>query len=83
MKYALTLDNDNRILCATFLKYAYNSDACVDELPNGNITDYLYVDGEFVYEPIVEEEKASESISYGERIAAIEAALLELAGVEL
>lgn len=52
MKYALNLSNENRILSATFAKYAPKDAILVDKLPDGNIADYLYVDGEYVYEPI-------------------------------
>ena len=50
--YALNLDSDNRILSATFDQYAPQSQPRVDTLPDGNVHDYLYVDGEYVYDPI-------------------------------
>ena len=53
MKYALNLSEDGRILSVTFEKYAAWTDAVlVDELPEGNVADYLYVNGEYVYDPI-------------------------------
>lgn len=52
MKYALNLAEDGRILSATFAKYAAESMISVDELPEGNISDYLYQDGAYVYAPI-------------------------------
>ena len=52
MKYALNLDKDGRILSATFAKYAPADAVLVDELPDGNIADYLCVNGEYVYDPI-------------------------------
>ena len=52
MKYALNLAKNGRILSATFVKYAPEDAVLVDELPEGNITDYLFVNGEFVYDPI-------------------------------
>ena len=56
MKYALNLSSENRILSATFEKYASADAVLVDYLPDGNIVDYLYVNGEYVHEslPIVE-----------------------------
>ena len=53
MKYALNLDSNNRILSVTFAKYAPADAVKVDILPEGNVADYLYVNGEFVYEPII------------------------------
>lgn len=51
MKYALNLANDGRILSVTYEKYAPDG-VIVDELPEGNVADYRYVNGEFVYDPI-------------------------------
>ena len=56
MKYALNLSNENRILSATFEKYAPKDAILIGALPEGNITDYLYINGEYVYEPISVEE---------------------------
>lgn len=52
MKYALNLAEDGRILSATYEEYAPADAVMVDELPKGNIADYLYVDGEYIHEPI-------------------------------
>ena len=52
MKYALNLAEDNRILSATYEKYAPANAVLVDELPEGNIADYLYQDGAYVYDPL-------------------------------
>lgn len=53
MKYALNLAEDGHILSASFYNEHTPKDAVlVDELPEGNITDYLFVNGEFVYDPI-------------------------------
>ena len=56
MKYALILANDGRILSATFSQYAPKNAVLVDELPEGNIYDYCLVDGNYVHEPLPEEE---------------------------
>lgn len=50
--YALNLSDDNRILSVTFEQFASEGMPIVDELPQGNVTDYLYVDEEYVYDPI-------------------------------
>ena len=52
MKYALNLAEDGRVLSATFQKYAPLEAIKVDALPGNNISDYLYVNGEFVYNPL-------------------------------
>lgn len=57
MKYALNLGADGRILSATFPKYAPNDATKVDTLPEGNIHDYIYRDGAFVYDPIPKPEQ--------------------------
>ena len=54
--YALNLAEYNRILSATFEEYATADMPKVDTLPDGDITDYLYVDGQYVYEPLPEPE---------------------------
>lgn len=57
MKYALNLGDDGRILSATYEKYAAKEQPLVDELPEGDISDYLYLDGTYVYDPLPEPEK--------------------------
>ena len=54
--YALNLDSDNRILSVTFDKFAPQSQPRVDALPDGDVTDYLYVNNEYVYDPLPEPE---------------------------
>lgn len=51
--YALNINKDtNRILSATYPQYASSDAIIVDALPDGNITDYLYVEGKYVYDPL-------------------------------
>ena len=52
MMYALNLNSDNRILSVTFDQYAPAEQPRVDTLPDGDVTDYLYVNGEYVYNPL-------------------------------
>ena len=54
--YALNLSEDNRILSATFEQYSRDDMPKVETLPEGDITDYKYVDGRYVYEPLPEPE---------------------------
>ena len=55
-KYALNLADDKRILSATFEEYATEGMTIVKTLPEGNITDYKYVNKKYVYEPLPVEE---------------------------
>lgn len=51
-KYALNLDEDGRILSATYETYAVSSMPLVETLPDGDITDYKYIDGSYIYDPL-------------------------------
>lgn len=54
MRYALNLDIDNRILSACIVLSIGNYDGMpiVNTLPDGDVTDYKYIDGEYVYDPL-------------------------------
>ena len=54
--YALNIDDDGRILSATYDQYAPPEQPRVTELPDGNLPDYKYVDGEYVYDPLPQPE---------------------------
>lgn len=55
--YALNLADDGRILSAnSIVKYAPESQPRVSELPEGNLPDYKYINGEYVYDPLPKEE---------------------------
>lgn len=56
MRYVLTIDEDGRIWSSVPEKYAIGGGVVADSLPDGNICDYLYVNGEYVYEPLPEPE---------------------------
>lgn len=51
-KYALNLDADGRILSATYETYAAADMPLVESLPDGDITDYKYINNEYVYDPL-------------------------------
>ena len=51
-RYGLVLDEDNRIIEAPFQRYAPEYAIIVDELPDGDFHDHLYVNGEYVYDPL-------------------------------
>ena len=54
--YSLNLDTDNRILSACVCLDDFEYMNIVDVLPEGDISDYRYVDGEYVYDPLPEPE---------------------------
>lgn len=55
--YALNLAEDGRILSATYPQYAPADAVIVDVLPDGNIYEYRYVNGEYVHDPLPEPEQ--------------------------
>lgn len=61
MRYALNLGEDGRVLSVTYEEYATEDMPLVDTIPEGNIADYRYVDGEFIHDPLPKpEEKPSQ-----------------------
>ena len=61
--YALNIDKEtNRILSACFVlpNGSYDGMPIVNELPEGNIADYLYIDGEYVHDPLPQPEIVEE-----------------------
>ena len=56
MKYVLNLAEDGRILSATYPQYAPEDAVIVDTLPEGDIYEYIYRDGEYIHEPVEQEE---------------------------
>ena len=54
--YSLNLADDNRILSACVCLEGFEYTNIVDVLPEGDISDYRYVDGEYVYDPLPEPE---------------------------
>lgn len=59
-KYALNLDADGRILSATYEAYAVAGMPVVSTLPDGDITDYKYINNEYVYDPLPKPTKPQE-----------------------
>ena len=53
--YALNLAENGRILSATYEKYAPSDAVLVEVLPDGDIFDYLYIDGQYVYDHLPKE----------------------------
>lgn len=72
--YALNLAEDGRILSATEDKYGAEGQPRVATLPEDDIYNYKYIDGEFVYDPLPdppEPEPALEYVTYDELAEAI------------
>lgn len=64
--YALNLNEERRILsaCVVLPNGNYTDMVIVDTLPEGNIVDYLYIDGEYVYSPLPKDETIEEKTEY-------------------
>lgn len=76
MIYALNLADDGRILSVTLDRFAPPEQPRVETLPDGDVTEYRYVDGEYVYDPLPEPEQPEEQKpSHEERITTLEEAL--------
>lgn len=58
--YSLNFDKDGRILSACVCLEGFEYTNIVEALPEGNISDYKYVDGEYVYDPLSEPEPQPE-----------------------
>ena len=69
-KYSINLSDDGRVLSATFEKYAPAGSVLVDELPEGNLPDYIWQDGAFVLDPLPEPEPEPETPSQLDRVEA-------------
>ena len=75
MRYALNLDADGRILSSTFEEYAGLDQPLVDELPEGDLYEYRYIDGEMIYDPLPGPEELEHKPTMYDRVAALEEAL--------
>lgn len=75
MSSALYLYKDNRIHSAWKVLPNGNYDGMpiVDKLPEGNLPDYLYINGEYVYNPIPKPEQPEPYPSLEDRVATVEA----------
>lgn len=74
--YVLNLDpTTSRILSAGIMPHPPEDAVLVDTLPDGNVVDYLYINGEYVYDPLPEPEPVEPVPSDSERIDALEAKL--------
>ena len=55
MKYALYLDDTGRIQYVTPAEYAGEGMPLVDFFPEEDTIDYQYINGEYIYNPVIEE----------------------------
>ena len=69
-KYALNLAGDGRVLSATYAEYAHRAAVLVENLPDGNISDYRWQGGSFVYDPLPEPDPVPEEPSQLDRVEA-------------
>ena len=75
MKYALNLSQEGRILsaCVVLEDGNYEGMPVVETLPQADISDYLYEDGAYVFDPLpAQEQEETTAPSQEERIAALE-----------
>lgn len=72
VRYALKLDSDNRILSVTFEQFAEEGAIIVDSLPEEDIHDYKYVNGEYVHDPVPTEPASEQPNETERRISACE-----------
>lgn len=73
-KYALNLGDDGRILSACICIEGQIYKNVVDTLPDNDITDYKYINNEYVYDPLPKPEpelQGAEYATYDELAAAI------------
>ena len=80
VRHGLTLDEDGRIVSAVPQRYAPDGAVIVDKLPDGDVSEYRYVDGEYIYDPLPTPEPEEQPLTQEERITALEeenAVLLE------
>ena len=78
MKYALKIDENKRILsaCMVLSNGDYHDMHLVDDLPDGDISDYLYIGDQYTYDPLPKPEQPEPLLTQEERIAALEEELL-------
>ena len=84
-KYSLNLGENGRILSVCPCLEGQMYENIVDSFPDGDVTDYRYVDGEFIHdpepkpekEPTVEEDTLSMLVDHEERIIMMELGLTE------
>ena len=85
MAYALNIDSEtNAVLSATYEQFAWEGCVLVDHLPDGDITDYDFINGEYVLneERKAAREKAQEEAENAKTTEEVYAEALNMLGVE-
>ena len=72
MIYALNIADDGRILSVTYDRFAPAEQPRVETLPDGDVTEYRYVNGEYIHDPLPKPEQPEEKPTQEERIAQLE-----------
>lgn len=72
MIYALNLADDGRVLSVTLDRFAPADQPRVETLPEGDVTEYRYVDGEYIHDPLPVPEQPEEKPTQEERLSALE-----------
>ena len=87
-KYSLNLGENGRIMSVCVCLEGQKYENVVDSVPDGDVTNYRYIDGEFIHdpeptpdppepEPTVEEDTLSMLVDHEERIIMMELGLTE------
>lgn len=71
MSYALNIAEDGRVLSATYPQFAPKDVVIVPDLPEGDIAEYRYQNGEFIHDPLPKEEPPP-TPSIAQRVTALE-----------
>lgn len=71
---ALNLYEDSRVhsACIVLPKGYYDGMPIVGVLPEGNLPDYKYINGEFIYDPLPKEEPVEPTPTLEDRVTALE-----------
>ena len=81
MAYALNINSEtNAVLSATYEQFAWEGCVIVDHLPDGDITDYDFIDGDYVLNE--ERKKAREEQEDVKSTEEIYAEALNILGVQ-
>ena len=71
MNYASNIAEDGRILSATYPRYVQDA-VVVESLPEGDITEYRYVDGKYIHDPLPHPDPEPQKPTLEERIEVLE-----------
>lgn len=78
MTYAIKIAPTGRIMSATYAAYAQPDMIRTDTLPDGDVTEYIYEDGNFVHAPEPKGEEPTQTNTIEERMATVEAEVAAL-----